>query len=82
MDWLLSKIGDNRIHYNHKVDTIDYSNGSSVTLRFENGPEVTCDHVIVTVSLGHLKANADHMFVPKLLQRKMEAIDKIGAMPI
>lgn len=42
-----------------------------------NGEEFLADHVIVTVSLGFLKAQAPCLFCPCLPAEKMEVIDKL-----
>ncbi|KAI5610180.1 hypothetical protein C0J50_5533, partial [Silurus asotus] len=44
----------------------------------EDGEEILADHVIVTISLGCLKAQADTFFKPRLSAEKKEAIDKLG----
>ncbi|KAA0714219.1 Spermine oxidase [Triplophysa tibetana] len=43
----------------------------------ENGEEILTDHVIVTVSLGFLKAQALNLFSPSLPAEKMEVINKL-----
>ncbi|KAI4884086.1 hypothetical protein NFI96_025698 [Prochilodus magdalenae] len=44
----------------------------------EDGEEILADHVIVTVSLGCLKAQAANLFSPSLSAEKMEVIDKLS----
>lgn len=63
-----------------------YGNGASgtgrpVKLHFNDGSTVLADHVIVTVSLGVLKAGINHdsgMFSPPLPSFKTEAISRLG----
>lgn len=49
-----------------------------VIVECENGDIFYADHVIVTVSLGVLKAACDRMFTPALPQKKMDAIHRLG----
>jgi len=42
------------------------------------GDTVVADHVIVTCSLGYLKAHSDELFVPSLPQSKKLAISRLG----
>ncbi|XP_072537745.1 polyamine oxidase (exo-N4-amino) 1 isoform X2 [Salminus brasiliensis] len=43
----------------------------------EDGQQILADHVIVTISLGCLKAQAATLFSPSLPGEKMEVIDKL-----
>ena len=44
----------------------------------QDGEVITCDHAIVTVSAGVLKAEMDDMFYPPLPERKRRAIQDVG----
>ena len=39
---------------------------------------IECDHVVVTVSAGVLKAEHMHLFHPQLPTRKLRAIEDVG----
>lgn len=50
-------------------------------ITLKSGETIECDHVLVTVSLGVLKAEGHEMFYPPITssdERKMTAIDDIG----
>lgn len=49
-----------------------------VCVECENGEKFYADHVIVTVSLGVLKASSKRMFLPPLPQEKVLAINRLG----
>jgi len=49
-----------------------------VTVVCENGDKYFADHVIITVSLGVLKAACDRMFDPELPLKKKDAIHRLG----
>ncbi len=66
------------IQLNHAVTSIKLlDNGEEVEVTCENGKRVHAEHVVVTVSLGVLKANLIE-FVPDLPKPKKEAITRIG----
>ena len=49
----------------------------NVCVECENGEKFYADHVLVTVSLGCLKANAERFFNPQLPSHKRDAINRI-----
>ncbi|XP_060808426.1 uncharacterized protein LOC106133731 isoform X3 [Amyelois transitella] len=67
------------IKLNSEVTNIAYSNDPSkkVTVTTADGTTYTADNVIVTVSLGVLKARHKELFTPSLSQPKTIAIDKL-----
>ncbi len=56
---------------------INEKNGA-VRIECSDGASYTADHVVCTMSLGHLKVNHWKMFDPPLPEAKAEAIQKIG----
>lgn len=81
LDILLSKVPQNNILLNLPVKCIHYGktdNDSKVMIECENGKKIYADHVIVTVSLGVLKASCDRMFDPPLPKDKLESIQRLG----
>ncbi|KAK3743214.1 hypothetical protein RRG08_064067 [Elysia crispata] len=67
----------------HHGDHVDIPGGSEcppdmICVQLENGELLFADHVIVTVSLGVLKAACDRMFSPSLCDKKLEAIHHLG----
>ncbi|XP_064599632.1 peroxisomal N(1)-acetyl-spermine/spermidine oxidase-like isoform X2 [Liolophura sinensis] len=54
------------------------NNEYGVCVELENGEKMYANHVVVTVSVGVLKANAAHFFNPQLPIEKLRAIDHIG----
>uniref|UniRef100_A0A4W3JN23 Peroxisomal N(1)-acetyl-spermine/spermidine oxidase-like n=1 Tax=Callorhinchus milii TaxID=7868 RepID=A0A4W3JN23_CALMI len=52
--------------------------GYPVRVQCEDGDQILADHVIVTVSLGCLKENAQSLFHPNLPEKKLHAIQSIG----
>ncbi|GAB1603984.1 spermine oxidase-like [Argonauta hians] len=82
---LKSNIPPNSILLNHPVRCIHWSRPVNfenrqypVCVECENQELFYADHVIVTVSLGVLKAACDRMFNPQLPNRKLQAIDHLG----
>lgn len=89
LDIVREGITDEKIKLNTAVRKIHWgdlataSSGSQraddmVCVECENGDIYYADHVIVTVSLGVLKANCDRMFHPALPQKKLDAIKHLG----
>ncbi|CAN7990213.1 unnamed protein product, partial [Ixodes hexagonus] len=54
------------------------SNKPIITVICEDGATLKADHVVVTLPLGVLKANASSMFDPPLPEKKMLAIRSLG----
>lgn len=67
----------NRILFGHEVERIDYGSNDKVILQCGNGEAIKAMSVIVTVSLGVLKARHATMFSPPLPNRLVEAIDRL-----
>lgn len=63
------------VHWNRKHSG---DNQYEVEVQCENGDVYYANHVIVTVSLGVLKAACDRMFDPPLTPEKQGAIDRMG----
>lgn len=64
-----------RINLNSPVTSIQWDSGiGKVKVVTNKNQTYQSDMVIVTTSLGHLKANANSLFVPALPQRKLSAI--------
>ena len=74
----LDQIPRDKIKFDSRVETIDYSAEDSVKVVLADGQSRMSQHVIVTVSLGVLKHEAESMFVPALPKSKLEAIRNIG----
>ena len=72
-------IPEDKIKLDSEVDVIDYSKeNNQIKVKLANGQTLLADRVIVTVSLGVLKYQAERMFVPALPEPKLEAIRNIG----
>lgn len=63
-----------------EVSNIDWSRSADekVTVKCSDGSVYRADHVIVTASVGVLKANYKEMFTPQLPRVKSNAIEGIG----
>ncbi|KAI5633969.1 flavin containing amine oxidoreductase domain-containing protein [Phthorimaea operculella] len=79
---LLRGLPDNSIRYNKPVNVIRWAPGSTgdgrVLVKTCDGEEFTADYVIITLSLGCLKCQADKLFAPPLPVCKLDAICNIG----
>ena len=84
LEILKSKIPKDNILLNCPVKCIHWNKSSSnddeceVKVECENGDVHYANHVLVTVSLGVLKAACDRMFSPSLPRNKLEAIERLG----
>ncbi|XP_005092230.1 spermine oxidase [Aplysia californica] len=85
LDIVREGIPEDRIKLNSPVRKIhwgDVSEGQCpedmVSVECESGDIYYADHVIVTVSLGVLKAACDRMFTPELPLKKKDAIHHLG----
>lgn len=65
----------NNTQLNAEVIVINYTNGHPVLISTRDGREFQADHVIVTVSLGVLKAQHESLFIPPLPSKKVNAIE-------
>ncbi|KAJ4443562.1 hypothetical protein ANN_05235 [Periplaneta americana] len=79
---LLRDLPDDIIHYKKPVENIQWdllnSKSPRVIVKCCDGEEFPADYVIVTVSLGVLKAQAEKLFCPTLTYEKKTAINKLG----
>lgn len=64
-----------KIQFNKEVTKIDYSQSSKTIVKCADGSIYEADHVIVTVSLGVLKANYKNLFTPALDDKKVAIIE-------
>lgn len=78
LDDLYNKIKQTNIKLKTEVQKITYADNAQVQLQLSDGTVMSADHVIVTPSLGYLKANAAKMFSPALPSDLTTAINGIG----
>ncbi|GAU88972.1 hypothetical protein RvY_01576-1 [Ramazzottius varieornatus] len=77
----IAPLADSAVKINMKVDKIvlnGSNTGRPMLVYTSSNVTFSADHVIVTVSLGHLKANIAALFDPPLSERKREAIRLAG----
>lgn len=67
-----------KIQFNKEVINIDYSSDEKTTVTCADGTTYEADHVIITVSLGVLKAHYKNLFTPALDARKVSVIESYG----
>lgn len=76
---LACTIPEHCIFLNHHVKRINWTHGlKHAEVHCENGHVFTADHVIVTASLGYLKAEHNSLFDPPLPKQKAIAIEQLG----
>lgn len=79
---LRKEIPKENIEFNAPVRCVNWDLGPeseyAVCVEMENGEKHYANHVIVTVSLGVLKAACDRMFSPHLPTEKSHAINALG----
>ncbi|XP_078033315.1 uncharacterized protein LOC144468053 [Augochlora pura] len=69
----------NKTILNAEVTKVDYSSeDGKIKLTTQDGKEYTADHVIMTPSLGVLKADHETLFTPQLPETKTKAIKTLG----
>ncbi len=90
VDALIQDLPDKIIHYNSPVKSVVWEEKLSsssagdefsvfpVTVTCEDGSSINASHVIVTSSIGFLKANHHTMFNPQLPSSLTTAIEAIG----
>ncbi|XP_055351462.1 spermine oxidase-like [Paramacrobiotus metropolitanus] len=66
--------------YNATVKQVrfDRTAARAMTVVLSNGTQINADHVIMTASIGYLKAHVDTLFSPALSERKRTAIQSAG----
>lgn len=80
IDVLVNDIPNNRIHLNTAITRIEYDNKSNgqIILYTTNGESFHCDHLIITASLGCLKANSMLDIFPQLPKTLTNCINSMG----
>ncbi|KAK3908490.1 Peroxisomal N(1)-acetyl-spermine/spermidine oxidase, partial [Frankliniella fusca] len=87
IDALIQDLPDKIIHYNSPVKSVVWEKKVScnsvaslfpVTVICEDGSSISASHVIVTCSIGFLKANHQTMFQPHLPNSLTSVIEAIG----
>ena len=81
LEHLLSGIDKQVIRMNAPVAHVDWS-CCNVNVKLHNDELITADHLIITLPLGVLKANAHSLFTPALPAHKINAIQSIGVLQI
>ncbi|XP_059843727.1 peroxisomal N(1)-acetyl-spermine/spermidine oxidase-like [Hypanus sabinus] len=74
---LLLKKPINQIQWNGSFESGDVSM-YPVRVVCEDGDHILADHIIVSISLGCLKANGQSFFQPRLPEQKLSAIQGLG----
>lgn len=79
---LLREIPDNAVKYNKPVSLVRWAEGATgegrVLVKCCDGEEIEGDYVLITLSLGCLKCQADKLFAPPLPASKLDAIYNLG----
>ena len=80
LDRIKRGLPDSAILYNSEVVSIRWNNPGVPFVRLTTCDERTfeADHVVVTCSLGYLKAHRDTLFEPELPSKKYSAISSLG----
>lgn len=81
VDRIADQIGKQNILLNHEVIQIDWHSlpiNVHLKINSEKHEILRANYVLITTSLGVLKANHKQLFVPQLPQSKAEAIERMG----
>ncbi len=74
---LARDIPANTIRFNTEVTKIVRDGENPIRVQVSEGQELEADFVVITCSLGVLKARTETLFEPALPERKLEAIRKL-----